>query len=76
MKDKNQNCSNCYFFYQTSERGEAESPLHQQIGYCRANPPQPHSEWDCEGNLITKIGRFPVVLGHMWCGMWDCKDSK
>ena len=66
-----QNCLNCYFFLQTSERAN------QKIGYCRANPPQYHEETDQEtGISIPKIGRFPVVLNNMWCGMWDYHDGK
>jgi hypothetical protein len=66
-----QNCLNCYFFLQTSERAN------QKIGYCRANPPQYHEEIDLEtGISIPKIGRFPVVLNNMWCGMWDYHDGK
>lgn len=70
MKDKNQSCLNCYFFMQTSQRAE------QTIGYCRANPPNSFYELDENGNNIPKIARFPVVLGNMWCGMWDGKDTE
>lgn len=70
MPDKDQNCINCYFFYQTSARAD------QKIGYCRANPPAPYYE-NCEetGMPIPKIARFPVVLGNMWCGMWDFAEG-
>ena len=65
-----QNCLNCHFFLQTSERGN------QKIGYCRANPPQYHEEKEVEtGMIVPKIGRFPVVLNGMWCGMWDYKEK-
>lgn len=70
MKDKNQSCSNCYFFLQTSQRGT------QQIGYCRAAPPASYFETDEQTGLISpKIARFPVVLNNMWCGSWDERDD-
>ena len=73
MNDKplDQNCNNCHFFLQTSSRAD------QKIGYCRANPPTPYYEASEEGCIPTpKIGRFPVVLNNMWCGMWDFADGK
>ena len=67
---KDQNCLNCHFFYQTNQReGKA-------IGYCRANPPQPFYESTLDGHMEPKIGRFPLVLGTLWCGMWDMKDEE
>jgi hypothetical protein len=72
MPDKGQFCANCYFFMQTSSRDL------QQIGYCRANPPAPYfekEEENGESRIVPKIARFPVVLGNMWCGQWDGKDS-
>ena len=69
MPEKNQNCGNCYFFYQTSTKGD------QKIGYCRANPPTPYFEVDqTTGIVVPKVGRFPVVLNNMWCGAYDESD--
>ena len=73
MPEKNQNCSNCYFFYQTSERDG------QEIGYCRANPPHPYYAKEIvNGEKFEKpqISRFPIVLGNMWCGAFDYKDGE
>lgn len=73
MPEKEQFCLNCYFFMQTSSRDD------QTIGYCRANPPTPFFEKKVENGEIRiepKIARFPVVLGSMWCGMWDSKVTK
>jgi hypothetical protein len=69
MPNKNQSCTNCYFFLQTSARGI------QKIGYCRANPPQLHNTTNSEGKEIAGIGRFPVVLSNMWCGAFDYSDA-
>lgn len=66
---KTQNCSNCHFFLRTSTKDT------QTIGYCRANPPTPYFEKDEHGNLVPRIGRFPVVLNNMWCGAWDLNDE-
>ncbi len=72
MPEKDQSCSTCYFFLQTDSRPFGNS--HKVIGYCRANPPSPYYERDEEGKPTPKIARFPVVLGEIWCGMWDGKD--
>lgn len=76
MPEKNQSCSNCYFFLETSRR-EA-----QTIGYCRANPPIPYYDKrqtengeTGETETVSRVARFPIVLGQMWCGMWDGRDS-
>ncbi len=80
-----QSCANCEFFLQTSNRGRLPTAQHpegvQKIGYCRANPPTPYFEIDTSqpqdefGNwpVVPKIGRFPVVLNNMWCGMFNYK---
>lgn len=73
MPEKNQSCSTCYFFLQTDTRSAATGS--KVIGYCRANPPIPYYETDFEsGQRTPKIARFPVVLGDLWCGMWDSRD--
>ena len=75
MPSKNQNCLGCYFFYQTSEKQNSSEAL-VRIGYCRANPPTPFFEKDEDGQTVPRIARFPVVLGHMWCGAFDYCDKK
>lgn len=70
MRDKDQSCLNCYFFLHSDTR-----PDGQQIGYCRANPPTPYYELKADGGRAPKIARFPLVLGHMWCGAWDFRDG-
>ncbi len=66
---KEHSCSNCYFFYKTSQKDD------QTIGYCRANPPTPYFEPDDNGIIVPRISRFPIVLNNMWCGAWDFLDS-
>jgi len=67
---KKQECSNCHFFH---KNGESST---QTIGYCRANPPTPYFEQDQDnGEIVPRIGRFPVVLSTMWCGAWDLTDQ-
>ena len=65
MKDKNQYCSNCYFFMATGQNENGP------IGYCRANPPT----FQMGENNRPSIAKFPIVLGGMWCGAWDATDD-
>ena len=78
MPEKDQFCQNCYFFLQTDQRlirgKNGEENKNKVIGYCRANPPSAYYEVNEEGIKIPKVARFPVVLGEIWCGMWDGKD--
>lgn len=57
-------CSTCIFFVPSGQNAEGE------IGYCRANPPQ------CATTETGKatVGKFPIVLGSMWCGIWEERD--
>ena len=77
MKDKS--CHNCYFFLPREDASEAKREKHKndpRIGFCRANPPQPYYEMGEDGKVTPKVGRFPIVLGNMWCGMWDSRDEE
>jgi hypothetical protein len=70
-KNKDQSCESCYYFYQTSERGD------QKIGYCRCESPKAHFEaHPTSGVLTPKIGKFPIVLNTMWCGQYDWNDGQ
>lgn len=66
MPEKNQSCINCYYFLKTGENEEG------QIGYCRCNPP--HAYWDPKTGKPT-VGRFPIVVSGIWCGMWEEADN-
>jgi hypothetical protein len=68
MPEKNQNCTNCYFFMLTGTKPETEGA--GEIGRCRANPPTIQYREDGR----QTVGLFPIVLGGMWCGMWDARD--
>lgn len=74
MKTKNQFCRNCYFFQKTGEKppptGDTESEG-GEIGFCRQGPPYPF----IDGNGRPNVGRFPIVLGGMWCGAFDFQDG-
>jgi hypothetical protein len=60
-------CEHCSYFYETNRRANSQAgDISQLIGYCRANPPIPFYE-----NDQPKVARFPVVLGHMWCGLFE-----
>lgn len=60
-------CGNCTFFESFKEQ-KRENNL---IGACHANPPLPGNEFTNIGE--SKLGRFPIVLGNFWCGIFTSK---
>ena len=68
--DQNESCEMCVYFYETNRREKIAETVqtvgYQSIGYCRANPPHPYYE-----DRQPKVARFPVVLSHMWCGLFE-----
>jgi len=70
MEANQETCEVCVYFYETNRRDkDYDGTDVQAIGYCRANPPHPYYE-----NGQPKVARFPVVLSHMWCGLFEVKS--
>lgn len=60
-------CGNCAFF----DEFDVQRRNDNVIGACKANPPYlPHDYGD------NKLGQWPTVLGHFWCGIFQKVEKK
>lgn len=62
-------CGNCVFFDIFKEQQKPDNVL----GACKANPPVPPPEYRKDDSK-SKLGVWPLVLGHFWCGLFEKGD--